>query len=118
MKLNHLVIILAIVLVNVGFAKAEKPTSINPQTQLAKSVVEVEEPTGALTPIGEKIEKHDLEPTFNNSSLFDSGNLNLSFQLNDQPDSIDFSVIEYYIKHVMPFDRKVDSKEVDLLEIL
>lgn len=118
MKLKREVLILAIVLVGVGYAKAEKPTSYNPQSVQAKPTAEVEEPTRVMASNDDKKEKQDFDTTNNDSSFFGSDNLNLSFQYSTQPDSIDFRVIQYYIKHVMPNMKNVDSKSYDLLEIL
>lgn len=117
MKLKREVLILGIVLVSVGFAKAEKPTSYNPQSVQVKPAVEVE-PTSVLTMVDDKKEGQNLESTPDDSFLFDSDNLNLSFQYSNQPDSVDFSVIQYYIKNVMPIVKNVDSKSYDLVEIL
>ncbi len=118
MKLKCVVLILAAMLVSIGFAKAGNPTSINPQPVTAKPVVEVEEPTGILTSVADKIERQDSESICSDSEVYDSGHLNLSFQYSYPPDSTDFSLIQYYIKHVMPILNNIDTKRYDLIEIL
>ena len=117
MKLKHVFLILAITLVNVGFANAKEPIMGSQQSVKSKPIIE-EEPTVVLPSETENVEGQNLVPTLLDTCYHDSGSLNLSFQFNDQPDSTDFSVIEYYIKKVMPIAPNVDSKKVDLLEIL
>ena len=117
MKLKHVFLILAITLVNIGFANAEELTSSCQQSVRAKPILE-EESSIVLTSETENNLEHKLVPTLLDTCYYDSGSLNLSFQFNDQPDSTDFSLIECYIKHVMPIEKSVDSKKVDLLEIL
>ena len=118
MMLKRNVLILATVLVAVSFAKAENPTSVNTQKVQSKPVVEMENPTSVLTSDVDKVDGQELESIFDDFSSYDSGSLNLSFQHSIPPDSTDFSVIKYYIKHVMPITKSIDSKSYDLMEIL
>ncbi|RPH31824.1 MAG: hypothetical protein EHM93_12005 [Bacteroidales bacterium] len=117
MRLKYGFFILALVLVNVGFAKADESETVSPKSVKAKPVDE-EAPTIVLTSELDNTAQQNIEPIILDTCFYDSGNLNLSFQLNDQPDSTDFDVIKYYIKNVMPLLKKVDSKSFEMIEIL
>jgi hypothetical protein len=118
MKLKREVLILTIVLAIVGFAKAKEPTSSNSQTVQAKPAVEAEEPSNVIASVADKIEQLETESFIPDSILYDEGNLNLSFQFNFPSDSTDFSVIQYYIKNIMPIVKNSDNKELDSIEVL
>lgn len=118
MKFKREVLILAILLATIGFAKAETPTSINPQTVSALPLAEEEEPTGVLTSVVDKNELQDSERINNDLNLYDSGNLNLSFKFKLAPDTINFSGVHFYLKHILPIVKKMDSENIKMIEIL
>lgn len=117
MKIKHVFLILAMTLVNVGLANAIEPIPSDEQVVKSKPIAE-DEIQVVVEPSTDKVEDQVEVPNFLDTCYYDSGSLNLSFQFIEQPDSIDFSVIEHYIKQVMLVKQNVDSKKNDLLEIL
>jgi hypothetical protein len=118
MRLKRKVLLLTMVLASVGIAKAIDPNAINTQASIVKPVSETEDPTAVLTNVVEKTVQTEMESVNPDSLLNDDGYLNLTFQFNVQPDSTDFSVVQYYIKHILPVIKNVDSKRIDSVEIL
>lgn len=118
MKLKHMVLTVAIMLMSFGLVKAKEPISGGQQPSKANLIIEEEISTIALASEVNNVDSHDVVPMLLDVCYHDSCNLNLSFQFNDKPDSIDFSIVEHYIKNVMPIVKSVDSKNVELMEIL
>ena len=120
MKVKRNVLILTVALASLGFvnAKAEVPTMVNSHTIDAKPIAEGDEPSSVLTSITENQDSKNFEVFYYDSGLNDMGNINLGYQFKYPTDSIDTGDVPIYLKQIMPIIKRIDSKNIEMIEIL
>ncbi len=116
MRIHRIVFALAFLLVNVGFLYAKDP--VTSDSKVVKSAVEVLDNTNLQSPTLNSGEQGELLPKIEITNRYNIESLNLTFSYEEQPDTTNFSVIDYYIKNVAPLTKKVgsDSKSIEAIE--
>jgi len=116
MKIQRIVFALAFLLVNVGFLYAKDP--VTSDSRVVKSAVEVLDNTNLQSSTVNSGEQGELLPKIETTNRDNIESLNLTFSYEEQPDTTNFSVIDYYIKNVTPLTKKVgsDSKSIEAIE--
>ncbi len=120
MKIRRFAMALIFSLINVGFMYAGSPAIIDTKASFVKSNAEVTEKTNAQNLQKESTEQGELLPKLEGASRYDAENLNLSFSCEEQPDTTNFYIIEYYVKSIAPLSKKAgyDSKSLEMIEVL
>lgn len=115
MKIQRFVFALAFLLANVGFIYAEPITS---DSKVVKPTADVADINSTQSPSQNPVEQGELFPKIDVTYKYQIESLNLTFSNDEQPDTTNFSVIEYYIKNVAPLTKKVgcDSKSIGMIE--
>lgn len=117
-KCKVLMITAAFATLGYSNVKAEQPTSVNPQPVVTKPIVETDEPPSVLTSVNENTESKDLELNYYDSNFNDLSCFNLNYLLKYPEDTIRNSGVNYYIKKILPIVKKLDSRRIEMIEIL
>jgi hypothetical protein len=120
MKVNSIVLIQIVVFSTFCFAnaKAVELTMINPPPVEVKPIEEIEEPSSVLTPLTESSNLQEFEFNYYDSRFNEIDDVNLSFQLKFQPDTINYHDVYFYLKHILPIIKKMNSENIEMIEIL
>lgn len=116
MKVQRFVFALGFLLVNIGFIYAKEP--IVSDTKVVKPSAEVADVNSAQNPSQNSVEQAELLPKVDATAKHQMESLSLTFSNDEQPDTTNFSVIDYYIKNIVPITKKVgcDSKSLGVIE--
>ena len=120
MKVKSIVLIQIVVYSTLCFAnaKAIELTMVSPPPIEAKPVEEIEEPSSILSPLTESSNLQEYEFNYYDSRLNEMGDVNLSFQLKFPPDTINYHDVYFYLKHILPIIKKINSENIEMIEIL
>lgn len=118
MKIQRFVFALALVLVNVGFIYAKDPVAIDSKVAGVKPNAEAPDINSTQNSTQSPVEQGGMLPKIVGKPKYQAESLNLTFSNDEQPDTTNFSVIEYYIKNVAPLTKKMgcDSKSIEAIE--
>ncbi len=118
MKIQRFAFALALLLVNVGFICAKDPVAIDSKVAGVKPSAKVPDVNSTQNSTPNSVEQGELLPKVDAASKYQVESLNLSFSNDEQPDTTNFSIIEYYIKNVTPIAKKVgcNSKSIGAIE--
>lgn len=120
MKVKLIALLMFLTISTIGITEVFAVQSMKFEPQLAQDrpPALVEEATNSLTLTSDITDLKEQKYCETDSNFNEVGFYNITYRLNKQLDSTDFSEIQIYLKQIFPVITKMGTREIEMIEIL